>query len=57
MRGIIKIEGKAKIDGYSLFGGILITDPDAAAYITAVEAADGEALETAVKAAYALNQT
>jgi hypothetical protein len=38
--------------GLALSSGIRRLDPDAAAYIAAVEAADGQALETNVKAAY-----
>jgi len=33
------------------FGGGAVSDPDAQAYITAVETADGQALETAVRTA------
>jgi hypothetical protein len=51
--GHIQIFGKTKIEGKTVFSqSALLYDPTAAAYIAAVEAADGQALENYIKTAY-----
>jgi hypothetical protein len=51
--GHIKIFGKTKIEGKTVFSqSALLYDSTAAAYIAAVEAADGQALESSIKIAY-----
>jgi hypothetical protein len=46
-----EVVGNLTAEGGAVFGAVL--DPDAAAYIQAVEAADGQSLEGAVRLAYA----
>jgi hypothetical protein len=50
--GHIKIFGKTKIEGKTGFYQPPLYDSTAAAYIAAVEAADGQALESSIKIAY-----
>jgi hypothetical protein len=50
--GHIKIFGKTKIEGKTGFYQPPLYDSTAAAYIAAVEAADGQALESSIKTAY-----
>jgi hypothetical protein len=50
--GHIKIFGKTKIEGKTVFPPPPLYDSTAAAYIAAVEAADGQALENSIKTAY-----
>jgi hypothetical protein len=50
--GHIKIFGKTKIEGKTVFPPPPLYDSTAAAYIAAVEAADGQALESSIKTAY-----
>jgi hypothetical protein len=50
--GHIQIFGKTKIEGKTVFPTPPLYDSTAAAYIAAVEAADGQALESSIKTAY-----
>jgi hypothetical protein len=50
--GHIKIFGKTKIEGKTVFPPPPLYDSTAADYIAAVEAADGQALENSIKTAY-----
>ena len=49
---MIKLQGKTKLEGKTIFDtGYKVSDANAAAYISAVEAADGDVLEDPVKEA------
>ena len=49
---MIKLQGKTKLEGKTIFDtGYSFQDSDAAAYVAAVEAADGSVLETGVSSA------